>query len=288
MKTISRKQIDAVVKKVLKVKANLKSELEGALKELSADQLEAACTNIRNNLQKNTFTGNGRSYLQVLEDLVVAKSKGTSRLGQDEVNLIRALFYRLNPADEQILLNYLIDSTEIVEATANEGLALFIFNIANIGTLQQEQKLHKVLEKFASDIDLQDLSDLSVIENELNRLSSEQITRLEKLLENNYSEREQRMFSKASRITSSRRILASLGEDRDDVADKLISARNLILEASDSLADAYNHLGKISSSEAEKLKTEIMNVLDGEEKSIAEDLHKMIKRIKAASLPYED
>lgn len=190
------------VTSALKVKADKKTEITQLLKKLSASQLIEVVDSIRKTLQKDTFTGNGRTYLQVLEDLVVAKKKGTSKVGRDEDRTIQDLLARLNPSDEDKFLSFLTRASET--------------------------------------------------------------------------------------INSSRKILASLGEDRDDVTDKLISARNLILEASDSLADAYNRLGKISSSEAEKLKTEIMSILDGEEKSIAEDLHKMIKRVKAASLPYED
>lgn len=81
---------------------------------------------------------------------------------------------------------------------------------------------------------------------------------------------------------------ASLGEDRDDIIDNLVSARNSILEASDKIYDAYKYLGPVSSSEAETLKNEIMDVVDGESSSVAVKLQSMIKRLNMSKLPYKD
>ena len=84
---------------------------------------------------------------------------------------------------------------------------------------------------------------------------------------------------------------ASFGEDRDDIADALISGRNSLLEACDNFIDAYKELKTLSEADASTLKNNVIDLLLGAgegDLTLTAEVDKLIQKLKFTDYTYNE
>lgn len=89
-------------------------------------------------------------------------------------------------------------------------------------------------------------------------------------------------------VDLSKETLSSIGDDRDEIVERLASARDSLTAAVDSLLDAASQAEQgMSDTIAENIRT-IINVIDAPETSVITSIRDLIRKLKGASLDYSE
>lgn len=90
-------------------------------------------------------------------------------------------------------------------------------------------------------------------------------------------------------VDLSKESLSSVGDDRDEIVERLASARDALTTAVDNLLDAASLAEQdMSGTIAENIRTTIINVIDAPETSVITVIRDLIRKLKGASLDYSE